>query len=290
MSTAKSSICQCNKLAGAKTLHPLVSVINLTGKLMVDSANLDCYAVLHCKVPTDKADLGWTPSDFTDSMIVAQAPGVPISNILQTDEPLSGRLLLFHRDLLAFHSLGRHIANYTFFKYRPQEALFLSAHEKGVVNSVLNGIDDELQLGIDPYSATIISDRIELMLDYGLRFYARQFITREELNAPIMEKLNQAIDNYMLSGRVRRSGMPCACRFASALGLSSAYLNDLVTHTSGMGMTDYVQQRRLLLAKQLIISQRYSDSYIALTLGYGSVDTFRQLFKKITGKETVAYR
>lgn len=288
MNIAENPICQCNKRAGVKTLHPQVSVINLTGKWTVDDARLDCYAVL-LRQKSDSQS-GWNTCDFTDTQLMAMAPNAPIDSVTSGNSPEGGRLLLFHRDLLAFHSLGRHIADYTYFKYNSKESLFLSHSETTIVHAVFNDIDRELRWGIDTYSRTVLCDYIKLLLDYIRRFYLRQFITREDLNAGIMDRLNQALDDYMLSGRVRSCGLPSACRMAPSLGLSSAYLNDLVVHTSGVSMTDYVQQRRLRLAKQLIISGQYSDAYIASTLGYGCTDKFRELFKKLTGMETCDYR
>ncbi|MGI6223274.1 MAG: helix-turn-helix domain-containing protein [Prevotella sp.] len=289
MASTENSICQLNRLADTKTLHPQVSVINLTGKLNFNPERLDCYSVL-LRPHLDRPQQGWNRCDFTDALLLAQAPNVSLDSLFSDESPQGGRLLLFHRDLLAFHTLGRHISDYTYLKYKPQEAVFLSKIEMAVVNDMFNNIDRELRSGIDAYSCTILSDHIKLLLDYIQRFYLRQFITREDLNNSKMAELNQTLDQYMLSGYFRRYGIPCASRLAPALGLSTAYLNDLVIHTTGLNMTDYVQQRRLQMAKQLLISQHYSDARIAVVLGYGNADNFRQLFKKLTGVETSNYR
>lgn len=277
MPTTENSICQCNKLTGNKTLHPLVSVINLTGKVMLDRARLDCYSLLLTPGPVKNPAWGWKSCDFTHAMLLAQAPDSSLAPLNDGGEMIHGRLLLFHRDLLACQSLGHHISDYTFFKYRPQEALFLSESEETIANNAINAIDRELRWGIDELSATILTDKIKLLLDYVRRFQLRQFITREDnQNAPLMQQLNDAIDQYILSGRVRRSGMPCACRLATSLDVSTAFLHDLVRHESGMQMTEYVQQRRLFLAHKLLEQDQYSEAKVAFLLGYGSVEKLRQ--------------
>ena len=79
-------------------------------------------------------------------------------------------------------ALGANIRDYTFFSYRPEEALHVSLREKQVILELLDKINEELQRCIDCYSQKIISKYIELLLDYCERFYERQFITRNEAN------------------------------------------------------------------------------------------------------------
>lgn len=290
MQTTESSICQCSRLSGTRMLHPLVSVISLESVSSLAPSCLDCYSVWVQPGPVAKDTRGWKSCDFTDARVLARAPGTAVDISLGQDRLTRGQLLLFHRDLLAEQSLGRHISDYTYFKYKGSEALYLSACEYEKTISHLQEIDRELHWGIDPYSSRILSDRIGLLLDYVQRFYHRQFITREDVLRPLMERLRQAVDHYMLTGRVRLEGMPCACKFSAQLGVSAAYLNDVVRHVTGKSLAGYVQLRRVELAKQLIISQRCSDAKVALTLGFGSADRFRALFLSLTGMKPADYR
>lgn len=64
-------------------------------------------------------------------------------------------------------------------------------------------IEKELQHAIDCHSKTLISRYIELLLDYCSRFYDRQFITRNEVNKAILNKMDIALDDYIQSGRLK---------------------------------------------------------------------------------------
>ena len=64
------------------------------------------------------------------------------------------------------HCAWSNIRDYTFFSYRPEEALHVSLREKQVILELLDKINEELQRCIDCYSQKIISKYIELLLDY----------------------------------------------------------------------------------------------------------------------------
>ncbi len=68
---------------------------------------------------------GRQPCDFTAATLVARPPGRELSLVDGHGEPVSGRLLLFHRDLLSGTALSRRIGQYGVFGYADHEALHL---------------------------------------------------------------------------------------------------------------------------------------------------------------------
>lgn len=294
----------CNKLFAEKTLHPLASVIDMSSPCSKKQVRLNSYCIMvkpsredaNHKPPTSNikppTDYGKRSCDFSDGTILFSLPSKVVD--IHSDEASltgGGRMLLFHPDLLVGTPLGRKISSYTFFKYRKEEALHVSAEELRDINHVIDDIERELKRGIDEYSATILSNNIELLLNYCLRFYHRQFIMRHDADNGEMDKFKAIVDSYMTSGNVRRNGMPCgAYRFTSQMGMSEAYLNDFVRNETGKNVAEYAQLRRIELAKQMIIAGKDSDKKIALTLGYANVDEFHRLFEKLTGLTTEGYR
>jgi AraC-type DNA-binding domain-containing proteins len=285
-----SSICQCNQLLGAKTLHPLATVVDLPAAGYHHGLTPDSHSLMLITPGATTQGYGHLGCDFTAATLVARPPGRELSLVDGHGEPVSGRLLLFHRDLLSGTALGRRIGQYGFFGYADHEALHLSAGELEVVCHVLDGIDGELRRGVDTYSATILATAIELLLNYCSRYHHRQYIVRHDAGADPFAQLCQSIDSYMLQGMIRRYGMPCACHFAAGIGHSEDYLTDLVGHATGKSFATYVQLRRVELAKQMIVTQGFSDAKVSLTLGYGRVDNFRQTFLRLVGTTTEAYR
>jgi hypothetical protein len=65
---------------------------------------------------------------------------------------------------------------------------------------------------IDQYNklkgvVTSITNNIELMLHYCIRFYERQFITRENINTDILSKLENLLNEYFQSNDTENLGL-----------------------------------------------------------------------------------
>lgn len=77
---------------------------------------------------------------------------------------------------------------YSYFSYNANEALHLSEQERKTVIECMEKIRTELQYPIDKHSKPLIVDNVKLLLDYCIRFYDRQFITRENANHDILTR------------------------------------------------------------------------------------------------------
>ena len=69
----------------------------------------------------------------------------------------------------------------------------------------MDKIARELQHPIDKFSKSLIISNIELLLDYCMRYYSRQFIVREEMNYGIIAKFENLLDSYLSE---RKMGFP----------------------------------------------------------------------------------
>ena len=68
----------------------------------------------------------------------------------------------------------------------PWMALHLSVDERVTIQDYMSKIAHELNHPIDKFSKPLIISNIEVLLNYCMRFYERQFITREELNNDVL--------------------------------------------------------------------------------------------------------
>lgn len=107
--------------------------------------------------------------------------------------------LVFHPDLLRGTTLGRTIKDYTFFSYQVNEALHLSEQERHIIIDCFRNIEEELHHTIDKHSQRLIVSNIELFLNYCVRFYDRQFITRENVNKDILTRFENLLNDYFYS-------------------------------------------------------------------------------------------
>ena len=58
----------------------------------------------------------------------------------------------------------------------------------------MSKIAQELEHPIDKFSKPLIISNIEVLLNYCMRFYERQFVTREVLNNDILVRFEQLLD------------------------------------------------------------------------------------------------
>lgn len=282
---------QCNCCLGSKTLHPLVSVIDLSEAMLMQSTiKFDFYTILLLESRSEHFIYGRQNYDYSNGTMVFLTPGQSINMEEDSVLPQKGWILAFHSVLICDTSLGQNIKNYTFFSYRSNEALQLSIREKQKVLECLNNIRQELLHAIDCHSKTLISRYIELLLDHCSRFYERQFITRCEANKTVIRQTNVLLDDYIQSGKLKSGVLPSDEYCADILQLSPHYLRDLLKFETGKSIYEYSQEKRLEASKKMLLEANISVSMVADQLGYPNVQYFSRLFKKFTGIAPNEYR
>ena len=200
-----------------------------------------------------------------------------------------GWALLFHPDLIRGTSLGRSMDEYTFFSYEANEALHLSEQERLVVLECLQNITGELNHAIDKHSRRLIVSNIELLLNYCLRFYDRQFITREEINHSVVKKFISLRDEY-IARKAIREGLPTVAYFADKCCYSSKYFGELVKTETGRTAKSMINDRLLSFSRQLLADETLSITQVSQRLGFEYPQHFVRFFKAQTGKTPSEYR
>ncbi len=283
-----------NKLYGLETLHPLVSVIDLTkATRVVNHMQMDygIYA-LYLKNSTEcNIKYGRKKYDYQEGTIVSFAPGQIVEVTTEIDEVKPNVYgLLFHPDLIRGTSLGQNIKKYGFFSYSSNESLHLSEREKEVFMDCLKNISIELNHSIDKHSKSLISMNIELLLNYCLRFYERQFITREESNRDIIQLFEKYVSEYFEKNLQSENGLPTVKYFADKVHLTSNYFGDLIKKETGKSAQEYIQLMVIERAKDRLIGCNLTISEIAYELGFQYPQHFSRVFKQQTGITPNQYR
>ena len=137
--------------------------------------------------------------DFQENTLVFAAPGQVIGNDDTGEEfqPM-GWWLTFQPELLHGTHLGHHMQDYTFFSYAVNEALHLSKQERQTIIDCMMKIDEEIREAKDKHSNLIISSAIELLLNYCVRFYDRQFITRKKANKDTLTDFEKLLNEMCI--------------------------------------------------------------------------------------------
>ena len=281
-----------NNYQGVETLHPLVSVVHVENTEHIKECvmHYGVYAIYLKENKGCKLSYGRTPYDFDEMTVTSFAPGQVVNVEPNPDVPFAKfTALVFHPDLLNRTALGRQISRYEFFGYSATEALHLSAQEVEVFRGVLAMIEQELHSAIDKHTRELIVSNIELLLNYCLRFYDRQFITREEINHSVVKKFIGLLDDYIAT-KALRDGLPTVSYFAEKCCLSGGYFGNLVRMETGRTAKDIISDHLLAHAKQLLNDEELNITMISNRLGFDYPQHFVRFFKSHTGKTPSAYR
>jgi len=287
------TISDYNAFNNNETLHPLVNVVDLSRANPRQGSKMyfGFYTVFLKEVKCGDLMYGRHTYDYQEGTLVFLAPGqvAGVNSNGETYQP-KGYALVFHPDLIHGTSLGRNIQEYTFFGYQSNEALHLSERERKIVMECFSKIEYELEHAIDKHSKRLIVSNLELFLNYCIRFYDRQFITRDKAHKGILERFEHLLNEYFQTDKPQTIGLPSVAFCANELHLSASYFGDLIKKETGNTAQEYIQSKVINVAKERIFDQSKSVSQIAYELGFKYPQHFSRLFKQWVGQSPNEYR
>ena len=291
------TISELNKILNQeKPKHPLVSVVDFSKVESFGENNvkttLGFYSIMLKSNSCGKLKYGREYYDFEEGTLICIAPNqvAYIDNEGDQQNKVSGWGLFFHPDLIRGTSLGSKMKDYSFFSYEVNEALHLSDKEKQTLNDCIAKIQNELSQNIDQHSQNLIVSNIELLLNYCIRYYDRQFITRRNGNKDILRKFETILANYFNSDKLKSNGLPTVKYCAEQLFLSPNYLSDLLKKETGKNAQEQIHSYLIEEAKNNLLNTNATVSEIAYNLGFEYPQYFSKLFKSKTGKTPAEYR
>ena len=287
------SISDYNAFNNNETLHPLVSVVDLSKANLRQGSRMyfGFYTIFLKEVNCGDLVYGRHTYDYQEGTLVFLAPGqvAGMNSNGETYQP-KGYALVFHPDLIHGTSLGKHIQEYTFFGYQSNEALHLSERERKIVLDCFSKIEYELEHAIDKHSKQLIVSNIELFLNYCARFYDRQFLMRDKAHQGILERFETLLNEYFTTDKPQTNGLPSVAYCANELNLSPGYFGDLIKKETGKTAQEYIQWKVIDVAKERIFDESKSVSQIAYKLGFKYPQHFTRLFKQWIGQTPNEYR
>ena len=287
------SVSQYNTFNQQETLHPLVTVIDLStaSPRRKTSQYMGCYGVFLKETLCGDLRYGKEYYDYQEGTLVFMAPGqvFTVENDGELYQP-KGHALVFHPDLLLGTSLNSKMNEYSFFSYQVNEALHLSKRETQIVMDCLGKIKYELEHAIDKHSKRLIVSNIELFLDYCVRFYDRQFITRDTVHKGVLTRFESLLSGYFRSDKPQTIGLPSVAYCAGELNLSAKYFGDLIKKETGQSAQEYIQSKVIEAAKERIFDGNKTINEIAFELGFKYPQHFSRVFKQRVGQSPNEYR
>jgi len=280
------TIQQYNQFFGVKTMHPQIGIIHFdrSENQPTHKMTFGFYALYLVKTVGITMDYGKTKYDFDDGTVICLAPGQTIGVHRMPGGPVPVAIgLMFHPDLLHGTALAKKMKQFTFFSYTSNEALHLSSDECAVIQNYMDNINRELEHPVDKFSRQLFVSNIEVLLNYCMRFYERQFVTREELNNDVLARFEQLLNEYWDSGEAKIYGLPTVKYFADKICLSPNYFGDLIKTATGKSAQERIQSKIIEMSKEAILNPRLNTKQIANMLGFQYPQHFLRFFKKRVG-------
>ncbi|MDQ1770657.1 helix-turn-helix domain-containing protein [Labilibaculum sp. A4] len=275
--------------------NPLITIIDVSDievtQEMVDIkvvTDLYCIALkdVHCGM-----EYGRNSYDFENGALMFTAP----LQAFTATKPVGknenkGWMLFFHPSFLSKSHLSQKMNQYYFFEYHTDEALHLSTSERNTLNDIISNIQKEYTENIDCHSQKVIISNLELLLNYSLRFYERQFKTRNIVHQGIVVKFEKIVNNWIGKNLLAEKGIPTVQDIAEKINLSPNYLSDVLRKEAGISAKDYINNLMIRKAKAMLLSSTNSVSEIAYLLGFNYPHYFTRFFKSKTGATPTEYR
>lgn len=287
------TIQQYNQFFGVKTMHPQIGIIyfDRSENQPTHKMTFGFYALYLVRTVGITMDYGKTKYDFDDGTMICLAPGQTIGVHRMPGGPVPVAIgLMFHPDLLHGTALAKKMKQFTFFSYTSNEALHLSSDECAVIQNYMDSINRELEHPADKFSRQLFVSNIEVLLNYCMRFYERQFATRKDLNNDVLARFEQLLDEYWDSGEAKIHGLPTVKYFADKICLSPNYFGDLIKAATGKSALERIQSKIIELSKEAILNPRLNIKQIADMLGFQYPQHFLRFFKKRAGCTPKEYK
>ncbi len=280
--------------------HPLVSVIynrdlkTISGMKGIKIINHLYAVIFKSSTVCSGFSYGRNSYDHEEGTLVFTAPG----QVMKFDDTTTenqyidpeGWSLVFHPDLFRKSDISNKMNMYSFFQYDSNEALHISDEERSSIEDLLHKITTEYSQRLDRHSQHLITSTIELLLDYCLRFYDRQFFSRTNLNSDIVSKFERLLIQYYQSDQACKAGVPSVDYCAKQLHLSPNYLSDLLKKETGKTTLEHIHFFLIEKAKNSLLNSTDTISGIAFSLGFEYPQRFSNLFKSKTGMSPKEYR
>lgn len=276
---------------GLTDRHPLVSVIDFA-EISPVRHTLNHYGVygmfMHTNLSVDLT-YGCGKYDYKSGTLICVAPG-QVGGKEDNGEliDLDGWALLFHPDLLRGTPLETTIKECTFFDYHVNEALHLTDDERDLFESLMRQIKSELEKPRDAFQDRIIVEYIGLLLNFCMRFYNRQFLTRKLENTNLLAKFDNLLRKYFDEKKQLTIGLPTVQYFADKLCMSSNYFGDLVKKMTGETASSHIRQFVVQQIKDKLASGA-NVTEVAYALGFEYPQHLSRMFKTQTGQSPKEY-
>ena len=151
----------------------------------------------------------------------------------------------------------------------------------GVIDLLLDGVQTEFTR--KAYEASSVEECKRISEEMAVRFCGMNQLRSIQKYSLLVQKIILAVDMDL-------SQMLTLQYFSEMLNVNRSYLSNLFRREVGMTITDYVTERRIRHAADLLLTTQHPIKTVAKQVGIMDVHYFSRLFKKKMGKSPSKYR
>jgi AraC-like DNA-binding protein len=205
------------------------------------------------------------------------------------EDPVTSTAVFFSPSLVPFGPLGEPYSNLHCFdvaRKRKRYKLAVPADSRRQFEQELASIQNELQSKPLGYRHAVCLHIHRLLLHINRLSAPGEAAdtTDIQVGPGWMQPILQHIDLHHTEPRLSLSEL------AARVSVSAAHFSRVFKQLTGMNVTDYVNAKRIVTAKELLLTTAFGVDQIAGQCGYESLPHFHRLFKKLTGTTPGAYR
>lgn len=281
-----------NRLFSARTLHPQVSVVELSraDATMYEAKVYDMYALIMIEEMEGALLRDGRPMSVSRGSLVTIRPGQTLEIRPGQELQPQGWMLAFKQDLLEKTGLGRDFYMFSYFHSDYPEAIALTDMEHRVIRNCFANLDAELHTRQDYLSGQMIRLGIGTLLSYVKRYFEKQHTDSPMRTETWVGRLDTLLAKYMGSGLPAQHGQPSVTWCATQLGLSPGHFSDLIKKELHITAQEYIRSQVIAHAQVLLRQTNMTINEIAEELGFRYPNHFTRMFHKATGYPPLKYR
>ncbi|RUS45680.1 helix-turn-helix domain-containing protein [Cohnella sp. AR92] len=214
-------------------------------------------------------------------------PGNTVHRSFPSDaDPIVSTALFFAPSLLQPESLGddyEPLLSFEAARGSKQYRLALSPSKRPKIEGILRSMSDEWRSRTPGYRHALRLYLQNLLLEVSRHPSSQAPSEPSAFGPPWIRKALRDIhlDPVGCGGLSKLSDDAC---------VSAAHFSRVFKQHTGMNVTDYVNAKRLILVKELLLSTDDTVETIAQACGFQGMRHFYQIFRKLTGTTPYAYR
>ncbi|RXZ80335.1 helix-turn-helix domain-containing protein [Paenibacillaceae bacterium] len=203
----------------------------------------------------------------------------------ESDEPLSGFLLIFSKDMLAANKIDNVDWPLTsFFQFMGENPFYnLNSDQVAVVRDLFRLLEREQAMELQDREAAVGHYLQLLLIEIGRINDRWQQTHREEAGFRLTKQYLTAVESHFQT-------VNSISDYASMLHVTANHLIESVKKTLGKSAGEVLRERQLLEAKRLLRYSTASVDEIAHQLNYRDPSYFGRFFKKNVGVSPTVFR